>query len=185
MSSRHAVWLATLSFALAACGARLAPVGSFEGTVGSPPGPATTVAPDGSSDDGRIAVAEQHDPTIVPTIPAEAPAHAFGELTVTVRIEPRCATRGGALTATIEATPGAAVALAVSYSDGDTYGQFGTYRTGPGGRLTYPWTVPVAAPTGTAKLILGATDEERALSGGGVWEFLVAPGIATCQETGS
>lgn len=162
------------------CGARAVPIGSPQGgaSLGAAV-PAAASTPDEATVDDPGSATGGSGQTI--PIPAATPAHRFGEVHLRVRIEPRCAATGGALTARIATTPGAAIALAVSYSDGDTYGQFGTFRAGPDGVLRYPWTVPATAPAGTAKLIVGATDEERRVSGGGVWEFVVAPGIVTCE----
>lgn len=104
---------------------------------------------------------------------------AHGGLKFEVKLIPECVLQGAPMRAEISTTPGAAITLAVVYKDGQTYGQWGTFRADPDGRFIYPWTVPAVAPKGLARFLAGGDDQTLQESAAGYWNFTVA-GVGEC-----
>lgn len=98
---------------------------------------------------------------------------AHGELKFEVKLIPECASQGLPMRAEISTTPGAAITLAVVYKDGQTYGQFGTFRANDNGQLIYPWTVPSSVPNGLGRFLAGADDQSLGTSSAGYWNFRI------------
>ena len=102
---------------------------------------------------------------------------AHGDLRFEVKLIPDCSSRGMPMRAEISTTPGAAITLAVVYKDGQTYGQFGTFRANADGLLVYPWTVPPTVPNGLGRFLAGADDQSLGTSAAGYWNFdIESPG---------
>lgn len=100
-----------------------------------------------------------------------------GDLKFEVKLVPDCSSQGLPMRAEISTTPGAAITLAVVYKDGQTYGQFGTFRANADGLLVYPWTVPASVPNGLGRFLAGADDQSLGTSSAGYWNFRIeSPG---------
>jgi hypothetical protein len=102
-----------------------------------------------------------------------APAN---ELPVTVEVTPGCARPGQPVAVTARTAPGALIAIAMSFSDGESHGQYSLGEVPASGTFTWGFDIPVGAPPGDAQVMAGATGSDSR-TGAGRADIRIVTGV--------